>query len=95
MSGIIQRVTFGYTPITNEIRKLILDMVSDEYTLSDIAYDVHLGYRSRTQAMQKVLGTSFPSYKTIRLDIVERLRKLHKEKNNAVEQRIREPNGKK
>ncbi|NOR85225.1 hypothetical protein GQ473_03840 [archaeon] len=84
MSSESVRVTFGYMVITQEVKDMILSLVSADNTLSDIAYDLNFRSRSRTQAMKKVLGTCKPAYKTIRIDIVERLRLLVK-KNNAVE----------
>ena len=83
MSSTHKRITLGYTPITQEIKDMIMSLVSDDYTLSDVARDINFGYRARTQAMKKVLGETEKPYKTIRIDIVERLRLLVV-KNNVV-----------
>lgn len=76
-----QRVSFGYTPITPEIKKMIHDLISEEYTLANLAHDLNMGYRGRTNTMKKILGTTNYSYKTIRIDIVEKLKRL--QKNNG------------
>lgn len=73
-----QRVSFGYTQITPEIKKMIEDLISENYTLADLAHELNMGYRCRTNTMRKILGTTNNSYKTIRIDIVEKLKKLHK-----------------
>lgn len=72
-----QKITFGYTAITPEIKKMIHDILSAGESYNGLAHELNLGYRARTTAIKKILGTTTNPYKTIRKDIVEKIRAKH------------------
>ena len=78
ISQIPLKVSYGYTPITKEIKQMVQDLVTDGGSLSGLAHDLNIGYRARATVIKKILGTTVNPYKTIRIDIVEKIEALHK-----------------
>ena len=68
----------GFTPITPAIKQKIKNLLSKGYTKNSLAHELNIGYKTRTTAINKIIGENSLPCRFIRVDVLDKINKLEK-----------------